>query len=72
MRSRGSRGDRRDVMEDPSAALALDDGRVAAYVVVDLRTQTDVALAAQTVLRFGDRDAPARVRHALERGERFP
>ena len=50
-------------VQDPGAAVALDERVVAADLVEHLRTEPHVADGAEAVAGFGDRDALAALRH---------
>src|SRR5689334_12000008 len=66
-RSRG-----RDVVEDPVAAVALDDRVVAPHFLEHLRAQTNVTRRAQAVAGGGaDGDALPRFGHLLEHAEQL-
>src|SRR6185312_3808984 len=67
--SRGCGNRRRNEVQDPVAAVALDDLIVPADVVEHLRPHAHVTDDADAVLRFGDRDAVAAVRDQFERRE---
>ena len=58
-------------VENPRAAVALDDAVVPACLVEDLRPQPHVADGAQAVARFGHGHALAAVGDALEDRQRF-
>ena len=67
----GGRGGLRHEIQDPHAALALDQVFAAAHLVEHLRAHPDVADGAAAVARFGDGEPLAGFRHVVEQLERL-